>query len=251
MQHFSSNGVEIAFLDEGVGRPIVLVHGFASNATVNWVDTGWVETLAKAGRRVIALDNRGHGQSQKLYDQSAYEAPMMAEDVRRLLDHLDVERAAVMGYSMGARISAFFGLNHPDRVERVVFGGLGINMVRGIGNDAEIAAALEAPSIADVADPTGKQFRLFAEATGSDLRALAACIRASRARITAEALAALRVPALVAVGTEDPVGGSAADLAALIPGARAFPIERRDHMKAVGDKTYKQAVLDFLEEVPA
>ena len=174
MQRFAHDGVDIAFLDEGTGDPIVLVHGFASTAQVNWVYPGWVATLVKAGRRVIALDNRGHGGSSKLYDPAAYHSARMAEDVRALLDHLDLGRADVMGYSMGARITAFFALAHPQRLRRAVFGGLGIHLVDG-GLPESIAEALEAPSLADVHDPMGRMFRAFAEQTKSDLKALAAC----------------------------------------------------------------------------
>lgn len=105
MQSFSSSGVTIAFLDvspTGPDRhaPIILVHGFASNHAVNWVNTGWVRLLAADGRRVIALDNRGHGQSERRYDPAAYAAPVMARDVLNLMDHLGIARADVMGYSM-------------------------------------------------------------------------------------------------------------------------------------------------------
>src|SRR5207302_740471 len=118
MQSFQHDGVEIAFLDEGEGEPIVLVHGFASTAEVNWVHPGWVATLTEAGRRVIALDNRGHGASSKLYDPAAYHSARMAEDVRALMDHLALGRADVMGYSLGARITAFFAYAHPQRLQR-------------------------------------------------------------------------------------------------------------------------------------
>src|SRR5271155_1697172 len=133
MPSFSNAGVEIAFLDEGQGEPIVLVHGFASNKETNWVRPGWVMTLTRAGRRVIALDNRGHGQSTKLYDPAAYHSGLMAEDVCALLDHLRLPRADVMGYSMGARNTAFLALAHPDRLRSAVLGGLGINLVNGVG----------------------------------------------------------------------------------------------------------------------
>ncbi len=116
-------------MDEGEGEPIVLVHGFASNKEVNWVFPGWVTTLTGAGRRVIALDNRGHGASTKLYDPAAYHSSIMAEDVRALLDHLSLRRADVMGYSMGARITAYLALAHPQRVRSAVLGGLGIRLV--------------------------------------------------------------------------------------------------------------------------
>ena len=246
MTSISNGDVEIAFLDEGTGEPIVLVHGFASNKDVNWVAPGWVETLTRAGRRVIALDNRGHGQSSKLYDPAAYHSATMADDVRALLDHLAIARADIMGYSMGARIAAYLTVNHPARVRAMILGGLGIRLVDGVGLPETIADALEAPSLAETRDPTGRVFRAFAEQTKSDLKALAACMRGSRQTLSREQVAGIRMPVLVAVGTKDTVAGSGPALAALIPGARALDIADRDHMLAVGDKTFKTGVLDFL-----
>ena len=248
MASFANGEVEIAYLDEGDGDPIVLVHGFASTKEVNWVHPGWVATLTRDGRRVIALDNRGHGASGKLYDPSAYHSATMADDVRALLDHLKIERADVMGYSMGARITAFLAVKHPARVRSAIFGGLGIRLVEGVGLPETIADALEAPSLDDVRDPTGRVFRIFADQTKSDLRALAACIRGSRQTVSRTEVAAIRVPVLVAVGTKDEVAGSAQELAALIPGARALDIPDRDHMLAVGDRIFKAGVIDFLNQ---
>ena len=158
----------------------MLVHGFASNKEINWVNPSWVTTLTRAGKRVIALDNRGHGASTKLYDADDYEMPLMAGDVRALLDHLRIARADVMGYSMGARIAAFLAMNRPARVRHAIFGGLGFRLVEGFALSEKIAVALEAASLADVRDPTGRLFRSFAEQTNSDLPALAACIRGAR-----------------------------------------------------------------------
>lgn len=247
---FDSDGVEIAYVDEGTGDPALLIHGFASNVATNWTDTGWVQILTAAGRRVIAFDNRGHGHSAKLYSTDNYGAPLMAEDARRLLDHLDIEAADIMGYSMGARISAFLAIAHPQRARSLVFAGLGLNMVRGVAGTGPVARALEAETIDEVKNPTARTFRAFAEQTGSDLRALAACIRSARAPITADDLGRLTCPVLVAVGEKDVIGGSAKGLAELIPGACALEIEGRDHMKAVGDRAYKEAVVEFLAQRP-
>ncbi len=254
MQTFDNAGVDIAYLDTGGGAgkvPVLLIHGFASNAATNWVSTSWIDTLQRQGHRVVAIDNRGHGRSGKLYEVSDYGSPVMAEDARRLLEHLKIEKAHVIGYSMGARIAAFLAIAHPGRVQSLVFGGLGINMVRGLAGTGPIAHALEADSLEAVTNPTARTFRLFAEQTKSDLKALAACIRSARTPITKEMLATLSCPVLVAVGEDDVVGGSPEDLAALIPGARAFTIPGRDHMKAVGDKAHKEAVVAFLANLEA
>jgi pimeloyl-ACP methyl ester carboxylesterase len=240
--------VEIAFLDEGEGEPILLVHGFASSKEFNWVNPGWFTTLKGAGRRVIALDNRGHGQSTKLYDPADYHTERMVDDARALLDHLGLPRADVMGYSMGARIAAFLALAHADRTRSIVLGGLGLHLVDGVGLPESIAEALEAPSLADVTDPQGRTFRAFADQTRSDRRALAACIRGSRQVMARDKAASIQTPTLIAVGTKDPIAGSAEQLAAIIPKAAVLPIPGRDHMLAVGDKVFKAGVLQFLQE---
>lgn len=250
MQSFDSDGVRIAYMDEGEGEPILLIHGFASNSQANWIDPRWVRTLTKAGRRVIAYDNRGHGQSEKLYEPGRYGAPQMAEDARRLLDHLGIERIDVLGYSMGARIAAFLVFAHPERVRSVIFGGLGIHMVRGMVGAGPLAAALEAPRLEDVTNDTARSFRVFAEQTKSDLKALAACMRGPREKVPAERLGEIALPVLVAVGSKDVIGGSGAALAELIPNAQFLEITGRDHMRAVGDSKFKQGVLDFLTSRP-
>ena len=246
MPRFQHGSVEIAFLDEGEGQPIILVHGFASTKEVNWVQPGWVATLARAGRRVIALDNRGHGESAKLYDPADYHTDTMADDVLALIDHFRLDRVDAMGYSMGARICAFLAVKKPERVRSLILGGLGIHLVDGVGLPESIADALEAPSLADVTDPQGRTFRAFADQTRSDRRALAACLRGSRRLMTSEEAAGIGVPVLIAVGTRDEIAGSAAALGKIIPGAEVLDIPNRDHMRAVGDKVYKTGVTDFL-----
>lgn len=250
MQSFSHDGQNIAFIDEGKGDPILLVHGFASTHEVNWIGPGWVETLLEAGYRVVALDNRGHGDSSKSHDPQDYTPEKMASDAAALLEHLDIRRAHVMGYSMGARIAAFLALANPEKVATLVFGGLGIGMIEGVGEWDIIADALLAEDPASVTHERGRMFRAFADQTKSDRQALAACISTSRALLSPEEVARIAHPVLVAVGTRDDIAGAPEPLAALLPQGEAFAIERRDHMRSVGDKTFKQRVLEFLRENP-
>ena len=248
MPSFTHDDVEIAYLDEGAGEPIVLVHGFASNKQVNWVQPGWVSTLTRDNRRVIALDNRGHGESTKLYDPADYHTDLMAGDAAALIAHLGLEHADVMGYSLGARISAVLAARHPACVRSLILGGVGIKLIEVAGLHSDVARSLELPSIGDVTDPMGKAFRLFAEQTKSDLRALAACLRGSRQALKREELAAVAAPTLVAAGTKDDIAGSPHELAAIFPNGRGLDITGRDHMVAVGDRIFKAGVLEFLKE---
>lgn len=244
--NFVSNGFTLSYLDEGEGPPILLIHGFGSSAKVNWLNPGWIDTLVKAGRRVIAIDNRGHGQSDKPHEIAAYRIQAMAEDAYNLLLHLGIARADVMGYSMGSRIATMFALSHRQAAQSIVLGGLGYGIVDGIGPWGPVVDALLTDDPESTKDPVGRMFRKFADQTKSDRIALAACMKATRQPIAADDLAALKLPVLIAVGEKDELAGSASDLAKIIPGAEVLDIPKRDHMLAVGDKVYKAGVLDFL-----
>jgi pimeloyl-ACP methyl ester carboxylesterase len=250
MPTFLSDGITLAYDVFGAGKPLLLIHGFASNVEINWVSTGWVETLVGAGYRVIALDNRGHGRSQKLYDPRLYFAHEMAADAARLLDHLEIERLPVIGYSMGARIAAFLALTAPQRVAAAVFGGMGMNLVTGLADSEAIISALTAETLAEVTDRSGRQFRIFAEHSGADRAALAACMINSREPLSAAEVGRIAAPVLVAVGADDEMAGSPDELARLLPHGEAFTIPRRDHMRATGDSTFKAAALAFLSRHP-
>ncbi|MGE3246373.1 MAG: alpha/beta fold hydrolase [Beijerinckiaceae bacterium] len=254
MQYFKSSGLDLAYIDvppeaEETGVPVLLIHGFASNHAVNWVNTLWVQALTRAGRRTVALDNRGHGRSAKVYEPAAYNTALLAQDAVNLLDHLRIERAIVMGYSMGARIASFVARDYPERVEAAILGGLGDRLLQPAGLPSGIAEALEAPSLEDVRDFTGRMFRAFADQNGSDRKALAACIRGSRQHLTEAQAAEIRCPVLVAVGTMDTISGNGEVLARCFPRGEFFEIPRRDHNQAVGDRVHRQGVLEFLERL--
>jgi len=246
MPSFLSDGIGIAYEVHGEGLPILCIHGFGSSGKINWIDTGWVQTLSEAGYQPITFDNRGHGTSRKLYDTKLYFAHDMALDAKNLLDHLGIERAPVIGYSMGARIAAFLALHHPEKVTASVWGGMGVNLISGLADSETIISALTAESLDQVKDRICRQFRIFADHNKADKAALAACMVSSREPMPEADVRRIAGPVLVATGADDDMAGSAEALAQLLPQGEAFTIERRDHMRATGDPTFKQAALAFL-----
>ncbi len=257
MDFFDSDGVMIAYqefepapggqIDTDV--PVLLIHGFASNGRINWISPGWVRFLTELGRQVIVIDNRGHGESEKLYGEHDYDARKMAQDAERLLDHLGVGRADVMGYSMGARICAFLAMYSPERVRSCVLAGMADNLVRGFGRGDKIAAALLADDESSISEAEPKAFRRFAEKTGSDLKALAACMLSRGHKIDRQMLTKISAPVLVVAGDADDVAGPVEPLVAMIGGAKGVVLPGRDHMNAVGDRGYKEAVREFYESL--
>jgi pimeloyl-ACP methyl ester carboxylesterase len=246
MPTFTHSGLTLAYEVYGEGAPVLCVHGFASSGKVNWLDTGWVETLVEAGYQAITLDNRGHGASDKPHDPDLYYPSLMAEDALALLQHLGIGRAAVLGYSMGARIAAFMAYQAPETIAAAVFGGMGLNLINGLSDGNDIIAGLRAPSLSSLTHPTARQFRIFADHTGSDREALAACMETSREAMARADARRIEVPVLVAVGEVDEMAGSPEPLAELLPQGEAVVIPKRDHMRATGDKVFKTAALEFL-----
>src|SRR5690242_17080335 len=205
---FDSDGVRIHYEVNGPkhGKPIVLVHGFASDYRLNWVGTRWQETLTGAGFRVIGIDCRGHGHSDKPHAEAAYGVDLMAGDVVGVLDDLGVDAAAYIGYSMGARIGLQVVLDHPDRVSRAVLGGVGT--AGAIDSSDAIARAFLEGGETD--DPVAETFYKFASARPiNDLRALAACIQGLRPDADPARLARIRTPILIVVGDHDEIARGA------------------------------------------
>lgn len=251
MATFDSSGVEIHYVEEGDGPPVVLVHGFASYLEQNWRATGVIDALIGAGRRVIALDCRGHGKSGKPHEPAAYEGTKMPDDVPALMDHLGIEKADLMGYSMGGFIAASLLTRSQERFKSAILGGVGDGVLGG-GLPRErasaIAEAMEAPDAQSVPNADARAFRMFAEANGNDLLALAAMQRTeSRRWFDPAELANVRIPVMVLVGVDDVLVRPADRLAAAIPGARLVDVPG-DHLMAPGKPEFRQAVLDFLRQ---
>lgn len=252
MAYFDSNGVRIYFEEHGSGEPVVLVHGFASRAEHNWGE-GWFTPLARH-YRVIALDCRGHGQSGKPHDSAAYAGETMGDDVIRLLDHLAIKRTLIMGYSMGARIVTGLLMFHPERLRAAVLGGIGAVSATAPSFDRQpIIDALLAEDSSAITNPMAREFRRFAESTGNDLRALAACMGSNRDDFAAEQIAAkkISVPVMIVIGSKDLLVGDPKLLRDSIPGSKLVTLEGRDHLTAPADPLYQKAVLEFFRSAPA
>lgn len=238
--------VELSYVDEGEGQPIVLVHGFASSKEANWINTGWVKLLVASGYRVIAFDNRGHGESTKFHDESDYSLSLLVSDTVNLIDALGLKKPHLMGYSMGARISARLAINYPKVIDRLILAGNGSSMIEGSGDWTPVQQALLAPSLSDVTDLRGRAFRKFADQTKSDLIALAKCVIAVRELFKPEEFRQITSKTLVAIGTNDDIAGAGEPIVELLQDGHYLPIPGRDHMRAVGDAAYKNGVLEFL-----
>jgi pimeloyl-ACP methyl ester carboxylesterase len=255
MARFQSGGLALAYDDirpaGGETGVVVLVHGFATNRAENWRRLGWLGAFERKGWRTVALDLRGHGESDKPHDPAAYARPDMAGDIIALMDHLDIGRADLMGYSMGAHLALGLALSHPERLDRLILGGVGNRVLTGGGPIAQagmtMGEALRAPDIAAITDPTLRGFRQFADNQGEDRLALAACSDGSGRAVTADDLMRITAPTVVIAGSLDVIAGNPQPLAAAIPGAKCVSLPACDHFSAIPHALFKAAVFDFLE----
>lgn len=255
MAVLSVDGVDIFYSDQGAGDGVVLVHGFAASTQENWGKAGWVSMLTRANRRVVAVDLRGHGQSAKVYDPAAYSLAAMAGDVLAVVEHLQIKKPDLIGFSLGARVVLELLRQRGDRFLLGVYCGVGEVLLnpRMDRNPEAFAQAMEAASADQVGDDMARRFRMFAEGQGQDLKALAACSRglnASGAGWTREKLASIKNESLVVAGSGDELAGSPEELAACFPNAKAKRIPGCGHMDCLTQPMFKAAVMDFLAGVP-
>jgi pimeloyl-ACP methyl ester carboxylesterase len=246
------DGLEIAYQEWGSeqtgGPPVVLHHGFVADANANWVATGVVDALTAGGRRVIAPDARGHGQSEKPHDPDRYGEQRMARDLTVLLDTIDAPQIDLVGYSMGAIVSLIFA-STDERVRRLVIGGVGSGVIecggvdrRAVSNDAIIEAlTVEDASSLDV--PEAVAFRQLADALGTDRQALAAQARSVyRGEI---ALGRISASTLLLTGDTDPLAFRPQVLADAMPDA-TLEILSGNHIEVLGDPRFMRSIVEFL-----
>lgn len=240
----TTDGVRIAYESAGRGAPVLLLHGYASSIEQNWHTTGWLYTLTQAGRQAIALDFRGHGNSDKPHDPASY-GEAMVNDIVAVAEALQLKDLDVVGYSMGGSLAILMAHLHPQWLRRIVIAGVGSHYFDKPLPVDSIANALERDT-----ESTGlaQNFKLFASQPGKDKKALAACIRAMPPRLPRETLRTINHPILVVAGERDDVAGSPTPLASAFRFARPLTLPRRDHMSAVGDLTAKQQICEFLKD---
>jgi len=250
MATFDSAGFSIAYddLPGDNGRPMILVHGFTSNRVEGWQRLGWYGAFERKRIRCVALDNRGHGESAKPHDPAAYSRDAMSNDILNLMDHLNIERAHILGYSMGTRLAMAAALKAPKRFATLTIGGVGDKMFENreiAGNP--MAEAMEADDRESIKDPMLKSFRQFADDQGEDRLALAALTRNRDPQLTREELAGLNVPVLVVAGARDELAGDPEVLAKVFPDGRAITLPGCDHFSAIPHALFKATVFDFLD----
>jgi pimeloyl-ACP methyl ester carboxylesterase len=242
-----SGGVPIHYEVSGQGLPIVLVHGFSSSFERDWRRTGWVDFHVREGRRVIGLDCRGHGKSGKPHSPEAYAGNQIPDDVLAVMDAAGIERADIMGYSMGALVTLNLLARRPERFASAVAGGTGLPRPSTDPQQREkLAAALEAADPATISDPAALRFRQAVEGRGNDLAALAAFQRSERTQADRAALERLDLPLLVVVGADDEAVASARELAEIVSGAELIILAGEDHQGVLRAEAHKQAVGRFL-----
>jgi len=251
MATFQSGGITLAYDDIGPrnGRPVLLLHGFATNRAENWKRLGWTGAFERKGYRAVALDWRGHGESDKPHDPAFYGRTALVGDAVALLDHLGIARADVMGFSMGARLALALAQDYPGRIDHLVLGGVGGRLFDPPSAPGALAAAMTAEDPDTIDEPLLRSFRHFADEQREDRLALAACSQGQGAEFTPEMLSTLTMPVLVVAGVRDTLAGDPQPLAAAIPGARAMTVPGCDHFSVIPHALFKASVFDFLEDV--
>ena len=244
MEMFKSfDGVQIAYWDQGEGEPILLLHGFTANSHINWELSGIAENLLKTGRRVIMMDARGHGESDKPHASYSYWNRAMAKDVGGLAEHLILYDYDILGYSMGAKVaieaSLMFG-----RMRSLVLSGLDIYEEGWTLSDKERRAKVKS-MLSD--NPEGKdEYWKYAEKTGGDRKAFAARLEGSiYPEFSHWDLKKIHLPVLILNGTRE---YDVSEAASFFPNAKGVSL-RGSHVTLLRNKSFSNQVITFLDSL--
>jgi pimeloyl-ACP methyl ester carboxylesterase len=259
-QFFDSNGVKIHYKVEGKGEPVLLIHGFTGSVPWQWDLPGITTALAK-DYQVIALDCRGHGKSDKPHDAKKYGLEM-AEDAVRLLDHLKIKKAHVVGYSMGAIITAKLLATHPERLRSAVLGGSGglreggdfkffDDLADSLEQGKGMASLIVALTPPGQPKPTDEQLQAINDrlTAANDVKALAAVARGFRElAVSEDRLKANQVPALALIGEIDPLKRGVDDLKGKMRNLKVVVIDGGDHISTFVKPEFIDQLKKFLAQ---
>jgi pimeloyl-ACP methyl ester carboxylesterase len=259
-QFFDSDGVKIRYLVEGQGEPLILIHGFSASAESNWVLPGVFNKLSEAFQ-VIAIDNRGHGKSDKPHDKAAY-GTVMVDDVIRLMDHLDIEKAHVAGYSMGGFLTMKLIASHPDRLLSAIVGAAGWaaegddtsmqeELAQSLEQGTGITPLLLALNPADAPPMSQQQIDMANNMVmaQNDPLALAAAIRGMVSlSVSQKELEGNEVPTLAIIGSRDPLKAGVDAMTPHMQNLEVHLIEGADHMTALMNPEYSAQLADGMLE---
>jgi len=246
MMKFRSGALDIAYVDSGIGYPVVMLHGFGLNSKTCWLSNGWQESLAAAGLRMIAMDSRGHGESAKSTVPADYSADDMTRDVINLLNHLHIERANLVGHSMGGRTLLNLLIRYPDRVNAALGISIGSNVFVPV-NSAPFIKALLTEDISTIPAAVLDDVLLI-RSLGNDMPAMVACLGSSRPVPSKLELNGIRAPVLLVNGAEDHLVGDPSQLAAEIPGAETVTVAGCSHSDVLKSAVLRQSAIEFLRK---
>jgi pimeloyl-ACP methyl ester carboxylesterase len=243
----SDDGVRLAVYDVGApDAPVVMaVHGFASGGVLNWFHSGWTRDLTRAGYRVLALDQRGHGRSGKPHDPLRFTTERLAADVLGVLDAHLVDEAVLLGYSLGARVGWQLARTAAHRFPRVVLGGLPSGDPLE-GFDLRAARDFAAAGVPVADRLTRTYIEMAAGIAGNDLASLVALVEGMRGGTQPDPSDPPLQPILIAAGDRDPVRPDSETLAAAAPQGRFVELPDRDHFSAPTSRVFRDAAIDFL-----
>ncbi len=259
--YFDGDGVKIRYVIEGQGEPLVLIHGFAGSVELQWYATGVLQALSR-DYRVLALDLRGHGRSGKPHDPAKY-GTQMVEDVVRLLDHLDVPKAHVVGYSLGGIIAQQVQFTYPERLLTVTLGGAGWSppddprrafldkLADSLEKGEGVGPLLKALTPKGQPEPSDQEIAFVSQLIkfANDTQALAAVIRSTRQfQLKPEQLAANSIPTLALVGELDPFREVVEEMQPLMANLEVEVIEDADHLNAFQQPQFVRAIRRFIRQ---